>query len=109
MTTARLSQRPQRILRWLAADHQADPRGITSSHQELVRVLQRGKGNISHSLQTLEERGWPVIGRSSGGKAASLSGSPQRVRNGVPSLQEVVIKKKRAGKQIVISSDMSWK
>lgn len=36
------------------------------------------------------------------------SGSPQKVRNGPPSLQEVVIKKKGLGKQIVISSGMRW-
>ena len=72
MTTARLSQLQKRILRWLVADHQRTKGMITSSHQELVRALQRDKGNVSHSLRTLEVRGWIVIGRSSGGKAASL-------------------------------------
>jgi DNA-binding MarR family transcriptional regulator len=42
-----------------------------------VRALQRDKGNISHSLRTLEERGWIVIGRSSGGKAESLRLTPE--------------------------------
>jgi DNA-binding MarR family transcriptional regulator len=38
----------------------------------LVRALQGDKGNLSHSLRTLEVRGWIVISRSSGGKAESL-------------------------------------
>jgi DNA-binding MarR family transcriptional regulator len=72
VTTARLSQLQKRILRWLVADHQRTKGMITSSHQELVRALQRDKGNVSHSLRTLEVRGWIVIGRSSGGNAESL-------------------------------------
>lgn len=72
MTAARLSQLQKRILRWLAADHQRAQGRITSSHQELVRALQGDKGNLSHSLRTLEVRGWIVISRSSGGKAESL-------------------------------------
>jgi DNA-binding MarR family transcriptional regulator len=72
MTVARLSQLQKRILRWLVADHQRTQGRITSSHQELIRALQGDKGNISHSLRTLETRGWIVIGRSSGGKAESL-------------------------------------
>jgi len=77
MTTARLSQLQKRILGWLAADHQRTQGRITSSHPELVRALQRDQGNISHSLQTLEVRGWIVIGRSSGGKAESLRLTPE--------------------------------
>ena len=72
MTAVRLSQLQKRILRWLAADHQRTQGRITSSHQELVRALQGDKGNISHSLRTLEVRSWIVLGRSSGGKAESL-------------------------------------
>jgi DNA-binding MarR family transcriptional regulator len=85
MTAVRLSQLQKRILRWLAADHQRTQGSdhqrtqgrITSSHQELVRALQRDKGNISHSLRTLEERGWLAIGRSAGGKAESLRLTPE--------------------------------
>jgi len=77
MPAVRLSQLQKRILRWLAADYQRTQGRITSSHQELVRALQRDKGNISHSLRTLAERGWMVIGRSSGGKAASLRLTPE--------------------------------
>ena len=72
MTAARLSQLQKRILRWLATDHRRTQGRITSSHQELVRALQGDKGNISHSLRTLEVRGWIVMSRSSGGKAESL-------------------------------------
>ena len=77
MSAVRLSQLHKHILHWLAADHQRTQGRITSSHQELVRALQRDKGNSSQSLRTLEERGWMVIGRSSGGKAASLRLTPE--------------------------------
>jgi len=50
---------------------------ITSSHQDLVRALPGDKGNISHSLQTLEARGLIVISRSPGGKAESLWLTPE--------------------------------
>jgi DNA-binding MarR family transcriptional regulator len=72
MAAQRLSRRHKRILQWLAADHQRTRGMITSSHQELVRALPGDKGNISHSLQTLEARGLIVIGRSPGGKAESV-------------------------------------
>lgn len=77
MSTVRLSQLHKRILRWLVADHQRTKGMMTSSHEELVRALQRDKGNISHSLRTLEVRGWIAIGRSSGGKAESLMLTPE--------------------------------
>jgi DNA-binding MarR family transcriptional regulator len=37
-----------------------------------VHALQWDKGNISHSLRTLERHGFLIIGRSSGGRAESL-------------------------------------
>jgi DNA-binding MarR family transcriptional regulator len=77
MTAVRLSQLQKRILRWLAADYQRTQGRITSSHQELVHALQGDKGNISHSLRTLEGRGWLAIGRSSGGKAESVRLTPE--------------------------------
>jgi DNA-binding MarR family transcriptional regulator len=77
MAARRLSRRHKWILQWFVADHQR-PRGmITSSHQDLVRVLPGDKGNISHSLQTLEAQGLIVIGRSPGGKAESLWLTPE--------------------------------
>ena len=72
MTAVSLSQLQTRILRWLATDHQRTQGKIMSSHQELVRALQGDTGNSSHRLRTWEARGWMVMGRSSGGKAASL-------------------------------------
>lgn len=77
MTTARLSELQKRILRWLVMDHQRTKGVIASSHQELVRALQGDKGNISHSLHTLEVRGVIVIGRSLGGKAEYLMLTPE--------------------------------
>jgi DNA-binding MarR family transcriptional regulator len=72
MAAQRLSRRQKHILHWLAADHQRTRGMITSSHQDLGRALPGDKGNISHSLQTLEARGLIVIGRSPGGKAESV-------------------------------------
>jgi DNA-binding MarR family transcriptional regulator len=72
MAAQRLSRRQKRILPWLAADHQCTRGMLTSSHQDLVRALPGDKGNISHSLRTLEVRGLIVIGRSPGGKAESV-------------------------------------
>jgi DNA-binding MarR family transcriptional regulator len=77
MAARRLSRRHKRILHWLTADHQRTRGMITSSHQDLVRALPGDKGNISHSLQTLEARGLIVIGRSPGGKAESLWLTPE--------------------------------
>ena len=77
MAARRLSRRQKRILQWLAADHQRTRGMITSSHQDLVRALPGDKGNISHSLHTLEARGLIVIGRSPGGKAESLWLTPE--------------------------------
>ncbi|SRR6266480_3126284 len=77
MTTQRLSRLHKRILQWLAADHQRTKGFILSSHEELVKALQRDKGTISRSLRILEGRGWIVIGRSPGGKAQHLTLTPE--------------------------------
>ena len=77
MAAQRLSRRQKQILQWLAVDHQRTRGMIRSSHQELVRAVPGDKGNISHSLQTLEARGLIVIGRSPGGKAESLWLTPE--------------------------------
>jgi DNA-binding MarR family transcriptional regulator len=77
MATRRLSRRQKRILQWLAADHQRTRGLITSSHQDLVQALPGDRGNVSHSLHTLETRGLIVIGRSPGGKAESLWLTPE--------------------------------
>ena len=72
MAAQRLSRRQKRVLHWLATDQQRTRGMITSSHQDLVRALPGDKGNIRHSLQTLEARGLIALGRSPGGKAESV-------------------------------------
>lgn len=72
MVTPRLSRLQRHILRWLVADHQRTHGVVRSSHEELVKALGGYKGNMSRSLQTLETRGWIVIGRSPGGNTHHL-------------------------------------
>ena len=76
MAAVRLSRLQKHILRWLVADHQRTHGVIASSHHDLVRALQRDKGNMSHSLRTLERHGFLIIGRSSGGHAEFLLLTP---------------------------------
>ena len=73
MATWRLSRLQQRILRWLAVDHQRTKGLIVSSHEDLVKALREDKSNISRSLRTLEALGWLMIGRSPGGKAQHVT------------------------------------
>jgi DNA-binding MarR family transcriptional regulator len=77
MAARRLSRRQKQLLQWLAADHRRTRGMLRSSHQDLVRALPGDKGNLSHSLQTLEARGLIVIGRSPGGKAEALWLTPE--------------------------------
>ena len=72
MAVARLSQLQQRILCWLHADEQRTRGRMASSHQDLARALQHDKGNLSHSLRTLERHVLLRIYRSSGGQAEAL-------------------------------------
>ena len=69
MAPWRLSRLHQRILPWLAMDHQRTKGMIVRSHADLVKARREGKSKISRSLRTLEVRGWIMIGRSPGGKA----------------------------------------
>src|SRR2546421_10537494 len=77
MAAQRLSRRHNHILHWLAADHQRTRGMLTSSHQALGRALPRDKGHMRPRLQTLAARSLMVIGRSPGGKAASLWLTPE--------------------------------
>ena len=77
MAAWRLSRLQQQILRWLAADHQRTRGMIVSSHEDLAKALLADKGNLSHSLRTLEERGWIIIARSPGGKAQHVTLTPE--------------------------------
>ena len=77
MAAPRLSRRHKQIRQWFAADHQRTRGMILSSHQDLVRALRGAKGNLRHSLQTLEARGLIGLGRSPGGKAVALWLTPE--------------------------------
>ena len=94
MAAIRLSRLQKRILRRLAADYQRTNGGLASSHQELVVELQHDKGTLSHSLRTLEKRGWIEIGCSPGGKAENMIITPAG-QNEVLKLDNVVNKKYR--------------
>ena len=76
MATQRVSRLQHHILRWLLADHQRTRGMMASSHAELVKALGGDKGNISHSLRTLEARGWIVLERTRGGRAEALTLTP---------------------------------
>ncbi len=76
MAAQRVSRLQQRILRVLLAEHHRTQGGMSMSHYELLKALGGDKGNISHSLRTLEARGWIAIGRTSGGRADSLDLTP---------------------------------
>jgi DNA-binding MarR family transcriptional regulator len=76
MATLRVSRLHKHILRvWLAEHHRTHGR-IAMGHLELLKALGGDKSNISHSLRTLETRGWIVIGRMAGGRAESLDLTP---------------------------------
>lgn len=76
MAAMRLSRLQKRILQLLAADYQRTNGRFSTSHQELVMKLPHDGGNVSHSLRTLEKRGWINIGRSLGGKAEHIILTP---------------------------------
>ena len=89
MATWRCSRLQQRIVRWLLADHQRTRGMIVSSHEDLVKALAADKGNLSHSLRTLEARGWLVIGRSPGGKAQHVTLTLEGMRSAVEMHQKL--------------------
>lgn len=70
MAPRRLSQLQHRILRCLLAEYRRTNGGTSLGHVDLVKALGGDKGNISHSLRTLEDRGLIRIGRTSGGQAS---------------------------------------
>lgn len=76
MATQRVSRLQKHMLRWLLADHQRTRGVLASSYAELVKALGGDKGNISHSLRTLEARGWIVRGQTPGGRTESLYLTP---------------------------------
>lgn len=72
MAAQRLSRLQKRILKLLWVEHQRTQGGTSLGHLELVKALGKDKSNISHSLRTLEARGWIGIGRTQGGQATYL-------------------------------------
>ena len=76
MATQRVSRPQKQMLWWLLTDHQRTRGVLASSHEALVKALDSDKGNISHSLRTLEARGWLVLGRTPGGRVESLYLTP---------------------------------
>jgi DNA-binding MarR family transcriptional regulator len=76
MATHRVSRLQKQMLQWLLADHHRTRGILASSHAELVQALRGDKGHISHSLRTLEARGWSVLGRTPGGRSESLYLTP---------------------------------
>ena len=80
MAAQRVSRLQQQMLKWLLADHHRTRGVLASSHAELVKALGGDKGNISHSLRTLEARSWIVLGRTPGGRAESLYLTPMGLK-----------------------------
>ena len=76
MATQGVSRLQKQMLRWLLADHHRTGGVVASSHAEWGKALRGDKGNISHSLRTLEARGWIVLGRTPGGRSESLYLTP---------------------------------
>ena len=76
MATQRVSRLQKHILRLLIAEHHRSQGRMSMGHLELVKALVGDKSNISHSLRTLEARGWIVISRTPGGRAESLDLTP---------------------------------
>jgi DNA-binding MarR family transcriptional regulator len=70
MAPRRLSQLQRRILRCLLAAYRRTNGGTSLGHVDLLKALGGDKGNISHSLRTLEDRGLIRLGRTNGGQAS---------------------------------------
>ena len=81
MARRRVSRLQKRILRLLVTEYHRTQGGAAGSHYELVKALGGDKGNISHSLRTLEERGWLIILRTPGGQANSIDLTPAGLKN----------------------------
>jgi hypothetical protein len=73
MTATRLSRLQNQMLRWLHADERRSRGVIARRHPELVQAVPSAKGTMSHSLRLLDTRGLMRIGRSPGGRAASVT------------------------------------
>lgn len=81
MAIRRVSRLQKRLLRLLVAEHRRTQGGSSTSHYELVKALGGDKSNISHSLHTLEKRGWIVILRTPGGQANAIDLTPEGLKS----------------------------
>ena len=72
MAAQRVSRLHKRIIEVLMAEHRRTRGGTSLGHFDLVKAVGHDKSNISHSLRTLEARGWIAIGRTPGGQANHL-------------------------------------
>ena len=81
MARWRVSRLQKRILRVLVAEHRRTQGRAASSHYEVVKAVGGDKGNISHSLHTLEERGWIIILRTPGGQATAIDLTAEGLKN----------------------------
>jgi DNA-binding MarR family transcriptional regulator len=72
MAHERLSRLQRRILAWLWAEDQRTRGTMDASHQDLVHALAHDKGNLSHSLSSLEAKGLITVARTPGGKAEAV-------------------------------------
>jgi DNA-binding MarR family transcriptional regulator len=72
MAARRLSKLQRQILSSMWTQYERTQGGISTGHLELVQTLGRDKSNVSHSLRTLEARGFITIGRTAGGQATYL-------------------------------------
>jgi DNA-binding MarR family transcriptional regulator len=76
MATQRVSRLQKHMLRLFLVEHHRTYGGTAMEHRDLVKALAGEKSNISHSLRTLETRGWIVLSRTRGGRAESLDLTP---------------------------------
>ena len=91
MARRRVSRLQKRILRLLVAEYHRTREAPPGSHYKIDWPWAGDKGNISHSLRTLEERGWLVILRTPGGQANSID-LTRRAEKCLGNLKKVVIK-----------------
>ena len=76
MAMQRVSRWQKHLLRLLRVEHHRTHGGTAMEHRDLVKGLAGEKSDISHSLHTLETRGWIVISRTRSGRAESLDLTP---------------------------------
>ena len=81
MAIRRVSRLQKRLLKLLVVDYRRTQGGTARRHSALVKALGGDKGNISHSLHTLEDRGWIVILRTPGGQASAIDLTPEGLKN----------------------------